>query len=64
MIGKANAMALIGALAGMRVGFGPPIHEKEPKRKQICCNPACKKEHTTGKSYCSVECCKEHRRLS
>lgn len=64
---RAGLMAGLAAAGAMSPGmgdiiggtmFGKPYY-REPKKPRPCLN--CKTPHTHNNSFCSAECCKEHR---
>lgn len=61
-----QAAALVMALTSM---YAPPVNgvPQAPHRStsplRICLNPKCSTKHHHNNSYCSSECCKEHRQL-
>lgn len=68
---RSKRAGLLAAGMGAMAAFGPGMGDilggtmfgrsgyKEPKKTRPCVN--CKKPHTHNNSFCSAECCKEHR---
>ncbi len=61
---RLSAMMAVSALLGMGGGysFGGPYRERSEPEEKPCLNCGKMKQHNN--SFCSAECCREHRQRS